>query len=63
MWTSPYLVPQQMHLQTLAVAWCYTDGLMSHTLPLGDLRETGEELAEDKSLQNSGSGDKGGMQT
>lgn len=52
-----------MRLQTLAVAWCYTDGLMSHTLPLGDLRETGEELEEDKSLQNSGRGIKGGMQT
>lgn len=47
----------------LAVAWCYMDGLVSHTLPLGDLRETVEELAEDKSLQNSGNGDRGGMQT
>lgn len=45
-----------MRLQTLAVAWRYTDGLVSHTLPLGDLGETGEELEEDKSLQNSGRG-------
>lgn len=39
----------------LAVAQCYRDCRVGHTLPLGDLGEIGEEFEEDKSLQNSGS--------
>lgn len=42
--------------QTFAVAKCSLDYMASHTLPLGDLRETREEIEEDKSLQNSGGG-------